>query len=472
VSDEDLRALERKAGASPDDRRARHAFVAALERAGERRRAFLELCKLVRAGDENAEVRVHGWTPSPGLRDAGSVDRCPLRQRPGTVRRGPFEVALPRRHFPPMLPAGQRGGMGRQARVIAASDRSVFLLSARRYAESERLVRLDTDALAVTWQRELMPSIAAGVGQAPVGLVGDDLLLNEDGMLRIREGASGTVIAEARVGERAALGIVGDGVVLISEDAPSIMAVALGERFGETLWAGSFPGDLGYYEASGHAYLIGSFVVLPTNDELILRAEDGAPTLPDLLRVVDRGEEPELNSIRGVDRDGILVQRGSHLSQAEALALVDRRTAVTLWRADVDGPSSLCLGSRRVVIDRLSPGRPRVRGAETTLGLDRASGTVVWTHHRPTSWAFVDRRVIVGDVVYVGRLVLDRRWRIEIDALDEATGRELWKFEHDTGYDHIDDFTGYIFELIPFDGRLLVLVGQEGTPSLALSLEA
>ena len=51
MADDDLRALERRVAASPDDKAARWAYLAGLERAGERRKAYLELCKLARAGE-------------------------------------------------------------------------------------------------------------------------------------------------------------------------------------------------------------------------------------------------------------------------------------------------------------------------------------------------------------------------------------------------------------------------------------
>lgn len=69
MPDESLRALERASRARPDDVAAGWAYARALERAGERRALFAELCRLDRLGDAAASAAIDAWhAPGPGLR--------------------------------------------------------------------------------------------------------------------------------------------------------------------------------------------------------------------------------------------------------------------------------------------------------------------------------------------------------------------------------------------------------------------
>ncbi len=82
MTDAALRALEREARARPSDLVAGWTYAVGLERAGERRALWLELCRLARAGDARAVAAVDGWLPGLG----GTTPRAPELRAPRVAR--------------------------------------------------------------------------------------------------------------------------------------------------------------------------------------------------------------------------------------------------------------------------------------------------------------------------------------------------------------------------------------------------
>mgnify|MGYP001443229206 CR=1 FL=1 len=84
--DDDLRELRREVATHPQDPARLRALAAALERAGQRRGAFLAWCDLSRLGDAAAQARVLGWSPWP---EGGGLGRAGRARRAGITSRDP-----------------------------------------------------------------------------------------------------------------------------------------------------------------------------------------------------------------------------------------------------------------------------------------------------------------------------------------------------------------------------------------------
>lgn len=92
MSDVALRALEREARARPHDLAAGWAYAVGLERTGERRALWLELCRLARAGEPRAVAAVDGWLPGLGGTSPGVVGlRAPKVARVALIEDEAFE---------------------------------------------------------------------------------------------------------------------------------------------------------------------------------------------------------------------------------------------------------------------------------------------------------------------------------------------------------------------------------------------
>ncbi|HZU95797.1 MAG TPA: hypothetical protein VFF73_03750 [Planctomycetota bacterium] len=165
--DESLKALERKVELSPEDELLRWQLITALERAGDRRRSFLELARLARLGNQVATRRLRAWhEPRFGL----GAD--PI------LRLGWIDGQL-----------GWARGVG--SVLVAVSETEPLLLgldvSSLDVIWRARLSLADPDLFRTSWKRKLC------------ALVGDDLVhVDADGLV-LRDVATGEIRARGRL---------------------------------------------------------------------------------------------------------------------------------------------------------------------------------------------------------------------------------------------------------------------------------
>lgn len=153
MTDERLRALERAARAEPSHHEARRAFARALLQAGERQRAYFELARLMREGDDQARREVEGW--------AGTPRPIPPRVR---VRRRTLRRLT--------LSAGDVLRVGATCVLLGAGG---------------HLVALDPVSLEVLWhERPLAPP-----HHRRAEFLGDEVVFMADSHLVLRHGRSG-----------------------------------------------------------------------------------------------------------------------------------------------------------------------------------------------------------------------------------------------------------------------------------------
>lgn len=138
--DEDLRALERSARATPEDLAAGRAFADALLRRGDRRACFAELTRLARMGHLESRADVSRWLPWTG--PAGNGDTRYAACRPIEGRPNIEVRALPGTDL---------------WRVVATDASSIVLqtLPPRQWRGQLECMRLDTTKLASWWRTEL-----------------------------------------------------------------------------------------------------------------------------------------------------------------------------------------------------------------------------------------------------------------------------------------------------------------------------
>lgn len=173
MTDAALRALEREARARPADLAAGWAYAIGLERAGERRALWLELCRLARADDARAVAAVDGWLPGLG----GTTPRAPSLRAPKVARVALIEHEAFEDHWiQGAWSAGDRNILVSagaellffdvEAEVLRRRQRDVFFVQAH-----------GDDALVVTQDRTVfVRSLASDDATAGAGLAGEGLV--------------------------------------------------------------------------------------------------------------------------------------------------------------------------------------------------------------------------------------------------------------------------------------------------------
>lgn len=208
MSDETLRALERAARAHEGDHEAGWAFARALERTGDRRSTFLELCRRARAGDARADAALARWG-APGATLDGA-------EAPTAA----FDL--------------------RRARARAVADPAL--------AGTTRLVAAQGDVVAVRAAAGLVVvDVAAGATHALAddapATRGDDLVqVVDDGRALVVRSLDGAALGRIDLPWPVGLLAVGGDRALVSPlDAPPgrhpLLALDLGADLGRVLWA-------------------------------------------------------------------------------------------------------------------------------------------------------------------------------------------------------------------------------------------
>lgn len=216
MSDFDLRELRREAAANPTDLALGRALAHALERAGERRGAFLEHCRLARLGDGAAQQRVLAWAPWSSEDGQSRARRARRAGIEGTPRvewyvAGPDTLCLAR-----------------------DDDALVF-----RGAQGRPSVRGLDGELHWAYTGELPEP------DGQLELVGDDVLWLGHEQALLFDGERGTLVADGLLPAAwKECGVRGDRLFAVThgEPDPAIpYVVDLGRDFGRVVWEGIQP---------------------------------------------------------------------------------------------------------------------------------------------------------------------------------------------------------------------------------------
>ncbi len=444
--DAELRGLERRARERPDDRAAGWALAHGLERAGERRRQFLELCRLARLGDGEAHAATIGRTPWPTLRGPGGTKRshrCGVR-RVGRVG----DVVLPRRWD-----------------ITAAASDEVVLISG-----PEGVVALDVVTLEERWRIDGRRALVKG-------LSGEEVLTAEDGRVRLRGLRDGAILAESETSAPRSLAIDGDlalGHGALGDDggpatgSQGIRVVSLREPFGAEVRRF----DVGVASATG-LVVAGQVYVRDGRSVEAWDPRTGELHWRSALRARSAWTRREAGTLLAADRRGVVVAFDASDGPVEIDSLapetlreLDAATGETRW--SLEGrlrqyESDLALGVDLCVLtlDR--------RGGPTQIvAIDRSDGTTRW--ERPLAESDhgasgIARGTLQDLVLADGLAYLAVFWqqvgRVDLHAFDLATGERV--LEHGV---HLDaEF--HLFEcrqlrVIPLAGAALVTVSLPG----------
>ncbi|MCO5168662.1 MAG: hypothetical protein M9894_20160 [Planctomycetes bacterium] len=207
MSDETLRGLERAARAREDDLEAGWVYARALERAGDRRSTFFELCRLGRAGDARAAVALSRWG------------------EPGAALGAP---ALPR-----ALDL-------RRARARAVTDPALAGVAGLLGARGEAVVARAPGAVVVV---DIAAGACARLPAERAALRGDDLVhAAEDGGALVLSALDGAALGRVDLPWTLGLLAVGRDRALVSPRDPGpgrhpLVALDLGAAPGRVLWA-------------------------------------------------------------------------------------------------------------------------------------------------------------------------------------------------------------------------------------------
>lgn len=320
MSDDDVRALERAARASPTDVVAGWAYAHALERSGDSRGRLLELCRLSRLGDRAAERAVSEWHPWPARHSVSGTRRSP---RSG-VRQG--MVTRLRRIVLPDAPA-------RRWRFAAASDDALV------FAALGALAAVDARELALTWER-LDVEVR---DQGTVALTGDRLVSGHMFTLELHDLATGAALERVDLLDTGqhlgvadlesnpspenlinlqSLAVWGDRAVLrigSPHDAGAFVAIDVGRELGRTLWRRSLA------ESNGAEALVGgSRALLLHGSDLELERLDLETGI-----TLDRRHVPSRSRLTGADEHGAII---CHRDHRRTQAREYREGQEPLWR--------------------------------------------------------------------------------------------------------------------------------------------
>lgn len=334
MGDEALRALERDARARPDDRAAAWAYARGLERAGERRALWLELCLLARAGDHDASRAVDGWVPGLGGTTTPVLAslRAPKVERVSLVRDEAFRNDVVQD-------------------VVLAPDGSVLLLA------GERLVAIDPPTERIGWVQE---------GVAALQACGDDalILMRERSAFLRRAGGTELHAGAGLIGS----GLVdsgvawGDRLVVQSTVSPGqLAAFDVGDAFGRLIWKQA---------AWGTPALAGDVLLNVVEDGIEARELESGRTLWERLSTEDGGLQ---HSWCDHDRAGVVFQ--TWLERAARTTALDPRSGAERWSVRherSEGP--VALTPALVVAGR---------GDQHLDAYSRDDGRVAWTADVP-----------------------------------------------------------------------------------------
>lgn len=373
LSDEDLRELRRQALAHPGDAPALRALAGALERAGDRRGAFLALCELARTGDHAAQQRVLGWSP---WSHHGHAQRSRRAGIDGAPR---VDVSAP---------------IGQMGRLTLASD--------------ERCFGFDGRGRATAVWPDLSPSWAFSGDELDdpaglrVALCGDDVLCAARGRLLLLDGARGVLRAEAASpGRLLQLDVRADRLVAIAadEDDPevrSVLALDLGARFGRVLWRDSASGFVDQLPVLG-----GRWAWLARSREQREDIHTWGFAERVAARRVETGEELPVAALPGDGwwRACCADERGAVVVSLDRRQLLELSawTGDPVWWARLEEELlDWALGSECLLLTVQDPGRDR----QWLLALSRADGRERWRVALPPPPARLNL-ALADDTAYV-----------------------------------------------------------------------
>ncbi|MEZ0230240.1 MAG: hypothetical protein ACAI25_16580, partial [Planctomycetota bacterium] len=436
--------LERRVRAHPDDPSALRGLGQALERAGERRRAFLMLCRLARTGDAEAWSRLHEWTPWPAEDGWNRTRRTsfePLRGRPRRVRSAKVDARLD---------GNAIGGWG----PVAVSDGETMVLGRD---ESATVTCISLRDFEVRWRAQKR---IAHVGDPGIASCGDDLLVvmeDEDGraILALLDGRTGEAIRRA-VLPGAPFGIFASGdrvlVRVMLSSGSLLVALDAGEDFGRKLWER----PIRYAR------------VVSMNDRVYLYdiGEDASRTLHvchletgSVIR--ETGLPDSLDAAFSGDEQGLICS----LVDGAGVVAAARETLEETWRRRIGNRGRPALGEKTIVTLARERGRAALH---QTVALSRRNGRALWSAATPHDFLW-QVHAIAGDVVYVANLVHgDEGSRIEVSGRDLATGRELFAWGKKIG---LPPEGASLLDVVPGPARVVVVVGAWQTPVRVFSLE-
>jgi hypothetical protein len=330
MSDEALRALEREARARPDDRAAAWACARGLERAGERRALWLELCRMARAGDDDASRAVDGWVPGLGGTTPPALAslRAPKVERVSLVR----DEAL---RDDPLLG------------VVRSADGRVLL------RVGQTLLTFDPVTERIEWRQQDVAALC------PCG--DDALVVTRERSAFVRRGDRSDVVAAGLVGDGAVEDALtwGDRAIVHRAD-DSTQVFDLGDGFGRLLWQAS--------RVTCLAVTQDCVFLLESDDCSTVDARDldtGAQRWRRELRL-----EPEAPFLWRSDPRGAITSERLH--GVSMLTHLDARTGATVWSVSLRRPAESVLALTADVVAVL-------HGYEHLCLWSRRDGRVLWT---------------------------------------------------------------------------------------------
>lgn len=398
VSDEALRALARAARAREGDLEAGWAYARALERAGDRRGLFLELCRLARAGDPRADAALQGGVAGPGGGPAAPI----------------VDLALARAQVVRVVEAPTLTG-------------AVELLAAR----GERVLARAGDAVVVV-------DLTAGEvrGGFPCGglvaLRGDDVLhTSRDRRALVLRDLQGEVLARVDLPWPAGHLAVGRDRALVggvAERGGALLALDVGADVGRVLWA-TRP------EHRASRLLVAGGRGLRVTTGWRLEAYDlEAGAVVDLGRLFRTHERRWLRDVdlRADPDGGALVYRASYREEDDdfgpeesevILGEVDLATGDARWRVVGHWATAGLWGAGDLVVVAAREG-----AAHALVGVERPSGRLRFESAATRAHAVA----VAADVVVAAGVTPDGR-RVALTRLDARGGRVLARHELDLG---------------------------------------